>query len=283
LALGLQRAKLSGVRGLILALLLTACSERGTATNPAQETVDERKHAAEAAAQPPSSPAAHPFSVSEKTSLYDFEYGWPAEAAAVPELDARFRKEMGEAKAELISVAKEDRSERTVRGYTTSPHATLFGYETAGQSERLLSLVSTVYRFTGGAHGFNGSNALLWDRKLARELSLQDLLASGQSWTGAIRQPFCVLLDRERQERREEPVNRDDLFGNCPELKDVTVAPADTDKNGRFDHIAITADQYVAGPYAEGPYDISLPITAKMIERLKPEYASSFEPRPPVQ
>jgi hypothetical protein len=267
---------------MILAVLFTGCSEQSVTANSSANAIGQAKPAAPASVELPL-PAAKPFSVSEKTDLYEFQYDWPAEAAAIPQLDARFRKEMAEAKAELISVAKEDLTARSFEGYTTSPHSTNRGYETAGQSDRLLSLVSSVYRFTGGAHGFNGTQALLWDRRLARELSLQDLLAQGQSWTAAIRQPFCVLLDRERQERREEPVNRDDLFANCPELKELNVAPADTDKNGRFDHIAITADQYVAGPYAEGPYDISLPITAKMIERLKPEYSSSFEPRPPVR
>jgi hypothetical protein len=109
------------------------------------------------------------------------------------------------------------------------------------------------------------------------------LLQRGQKWTGAIRQPFCVLLNREREKRRGEPVKPGDLFGDCPELKELTVVLSDTDKNGRFDHVKVIADQYVAGPYAEGPYDISLPITAKMIERLKPEYASSFEARRPVR
>ena len=57
----------------------------------------------------------------------------------------------------------------------------------------------------------------------------------------------------------------------------------DSDNNARFDHVAVIADQYVAGPYAEGPYEIALPITAAMIERLRPEYRSSFESRPPVK
>ena len=72
-------------------------------------------------------------------------------------------------------------------------------------------------------------------------------------------------------------------IGNCPEMKEVAVVLSDTDRNGRFDHITVIADQYVAGPYAEGPYDISLPITARMIKRVKPEFAPSFEPRPPVR
>ena len=228
-------------------------------------------------------PAAKAFSASDENDLYQFEYAWPTEAVAVPQLDARFRRDMEKAKAELISGAKAARDERAKQGYDYHPHATQMSYETAGQSERLLSLESMVYGFTGGAHGSTGSGSLLWDRQSSREITLQDLLRQGQSWTGALRQPFCILLDREREKRRQEPVKPDDLFGNCPELKELTVLLADTDKNRRFDHVKVIADQYVAGPYAEGPYDISLPITAKMIERLKPAYASSFEPRPPVR
>ena len=258
--------------------LLAACSEQSATSNDAVEMAETPNSDAAA----PARPAANAVTVSEEDDLYEFEYGWPAEAAAVPELDARFRKDMQKAKAELISGAKEDRDERAKQGYDYHPHATQMSYETAGQSERLLSLESMVYGFTGGAHGSTGSGSLLWDRQSAKELSLQDLLQQGQTWTGAIRQPFCVLLNREREKRREEPVKPDELFGNCPEMKELTALLADTDKNGRFDHVKIIADQYVAGPYAEGQYEIALPITAKMIERLKPEYASSFEPKPPI-
>ena len=64
---------------------------------------------------------------------------------------------------------------------------------------------------------------------------------------------------------------------------ELTVLLVDEDKNGRFDHVRVTADQYVAGPYAEGPYEISLPITETMLKRLKSEYRTSFEPRPAVK
>ena len=271
------------MRASILAfMLLAACSDQ-SATNSSAVNVGEEPTPIAAAPATAPEPAAKAFSVSEENELYEFEYGWSAEAVAMPKLDEQFRKDMERAKAELISGAKEDRDERVKQGYDYHPHATHMSYETAGQSEQLLSLERTVYGFTGGAHGSTGSGSILWDRRSAREVSIQDLLQQGQSWTGAIRQPFCLLLNREREKRREEPVKPDDLFGNCPEMKEVTVLLSDTDKNGRFDHITVIADQDVAGPYAEGPYEISLPITARMIERLKPEYAASFEPKPPVR
>lgn len=265
-----------------MAVMLAACG-RQSAVLPANDESPEAVSSPAESPKPAPVPAAKPFKVEEESSLYNFSYGWSAEAAAVPELVERFTRDMAKVKSELVAGAKEDRDERLKQKFDYHTHEAQRSFETAGQSDRLLSLESKVYGFTGGAHGSSGSGSLLWDRHLAREVSIQDLLQPGQGWTGAIRQPFCVLLNREREKRRQEPVKPDDMFGNCPEYKEVTVLLADTDKNGRFDQIAVTADQYVAGPYAEGPYEISLPITATMIERVKPEYRASFEPRPPVK
>ena len=37
------------------------------------------------------------------------------------------------------------------------------------------------------------------------------------------------------------------------------------------------ASPYVAGPYVEGEYEVELPVTARLIEALRPEYRESFE------
>ena len=277
MALQAGRAKLQHMRVSLLALtFLAACHEQSVTADDA-----DSPKAVLAERVPVRLTAVGPKADSDD-DLYEFDYAWSPEAAAIPELAARFGADMEKLKAELVSGAKADRDERAKVGYDYHPHSLGKVYETAGQSDRLLSLEMSVYGFTGGAHGSTGSGSILWDRRLEREVSLQELLRPEQSWTGAIHQPVCVLLNREREKRRQEPVKPDDLFGNCPEMNELTVLLSDNDKNGRFDHVKVIADQYVAGPYAEGPYDILLPITAKMIERLKPEYASSFEPRPPV-
>jgi len=269
---------------ILIAAMVVGCSQQG-----APEANDQSSRAVSGdnvlrgAHERASAPSAKPFSVEEENDLYNFSYSWPVEGAAVPELAAKFTKEMNDARAELIADAKADRDGRRKAGFDYLPHETQGHYETAGQSDRLLSLEYSLYGFTGGAHGSTASGAFLWDRAQARQIQIQDLLQSGASWVGAIRQPFCVLLDREREERRGEPVDKSDMFGNCPDYKEVTLLLGDEDKNGRFDHIHVIADQYVAGPYAEGPYEISLPITAAMIGRLKPEFQSSFEPKPPVK
>jgi hypothetical protein len=222
-----------------------------------------------------------PFKVEKKTSLYSYSYDWPAEAVAIPALNQNLTVRMKRDRENLIEMAT---SSKKVGGwFPPDGYESNMEWKLAGQSARLLSLSGGHWEYTGGAHGNGRTFALLWDRALNREIAIQSLLRDGTSWNGAIHQPFCVLLDRERAERREEPIKKGDFFGNCPPLSSVSILLEDSDKNRRFDHILVTADPYVAGPYVEGAYEISLPITAAMIDRLKREYSSSFEPKPPVK
>jgi len=274
------------MRLLALLLLLTASCGKQTVSLPADPDETTTAPAAPVAPPVPDAPPiadAKAFKVEEKNDLYTFSFAWPAEAAAIPKLVDRFEAEMAKAKADLTRDAAKDRDERKAGGFPFHAYELQRSYETAGQSDRLLSLESTVYSFTGGAHGSTGSGSLIWDRRSGREIGIPELLVPGQSWTGAIAQAFCVLLNREREKRRGAPVEPGSTFGDCPKYGDLTKVLRDTDGNGRFDHVGVIADQYVAGPYAEGDFDIPLPITATMVERVRPEYRSSFEARPGVK
>lgn len=227
--------------------------------------------------------AAAPVSLVSRSPELDFAYRWSAEAEAVPALARRFRADAAAQKREMLKTARAEREVRRRMGAEFNGLQFSREWATAGQSSRLLSLLGETSAFTGGAHPNGGSTALLWDRRLARQVPLGSLLRSGQSWTGAIRQPFCLLLDRERTKRRQQKVVRGEWPNQCPETKELSLVLTDRNRNGRFDHIEVIADSYVAGPYAEGSYEITLPLTAAMLSRLKPEYAPSFEPQPPVQ
>ncbi|MFC7537429.1 hypothetical protein ACFQPG_08625 [Sphingomonas sp. GCM10030256] len=228
--------------------------------------------------------AAAPVTIASKDDLLDFRYRWSTEAAAVPGLDRRFRADAAKEKAQALQTATANRGIRQKMG-TATPGGDFFfrNWTTAGQSPRLLSLEGETSIHTGGAHPNSGTTALLWDRRLGTPIGLDAILFRAGWWNAALTRPFCVLLDRERRKRRGEMVRRSDPFGDCPALHELTVTLVDKDRNGRFDHARMTADAYVAGPYAEGEYVISLPLTAAMIYRLKPEYRPSFEAQSPVQ
>jgi hypothetical protein len=88
--------------------------------------------------------------------------------------------------------------------------------------------------------------------------------------------PYCKRLDAERAKRRQgEKLGGE--FDQCPKYSELSVYPADKNRNGRFDRITFVASPYVAGPYVEGEYEISLPVSSALIAAMKPEYRASFE------
>jgi hypothetical protein len=69
-------------------------------------------------------------------------------------------------------------------------------------------------------------------------------------------------------------------FDACPKLSEAAFVPADSDGDGRLDRLHFIAAPYTAGPYAEGDYDIAIPVTKTLFAMIKPEYRSSFEAQP---
>lgn len=118
---------------------------------------------------------------------------------------------------------------------------------------------------------------MLWDRHNAVPLTVAALLGNPAGLQALVHKKFCTLLDSERAKRRGALSAPGGLFGDCPKLSAVTVVPADTNANARFDRLRIVADPYVAGPFTEGFYRIDVPVTATFVAALTPAYRSSFE------
>lgn len=250
-------------------LLLTACGQQ--APQPANDAA-QGEPATKAAA-----PAPKAFVSQVKNDLIDFHFGWSAEAAAVPQLIERFRKEMEATRAELISGAEEDKAFRQKEGFDFHGFMSTTDYRTAGQSARLLSLSVESGSYTGGAHGNYGVGSLLWDRTEAREIKPADLFAEPANMDRLLTQRWCDALNKAREEKRGEPVGSGGMFDECPKLGEIAVIPGDKDRNGRFDRLMLVASPYVAGPWAEGAYEIELGVTPDLLAALKGDYRTSFE------
>lgn len=259
-----------------LAALLASCGQQAVprAENSSAQTAQA------ISPKPPGSPA-KAFVFDEKSDLVEFHFGWSAEAAAVPQLVARFRKDMAKAEADLIGGARDDKASREKEGFDFHRYMSSTQYETAGQSERLLSLTVDVGSYEGGAHGNHGIGALLWDRAAAREIEDIDLFADGANRDRLLTQRWCDALNKAREEKRGEPVGGGGIFDDCPKLDEIAVVPADKDGNGRFEKLVLVASPYVAGPWSEGDYEIELSVTPELIAGLKSDYRASFEVRQP--
>lgn len=249
---------------LILALL-TACGEAPPAGNEA------------VAAPPVAASPARPFVAEEKNQLVEFRYAWSAEAAAVPGLVERFHVDMDRLKRELEAGAEEDRSFREREGIEFHGHMAAIDHQTAGQSGQLLSLLTERSSYTGGAHGAFTIGSILWDRSEAREIRPAELFAAPANMDRLLTQRWCDALNAAREQKRGQPAGEGGIFDDCPSLDDIAIIPADSDGNRRFEKLLLMASPYVAGPWAEGSYEIELAVTSELVAGIREEYRGGFE------
>ena len=254
--------------------LLAACNNQ--AASMPKDNVAVPTLAAE-----PAAPAAkaQPFVYDVENELIEFHYGWSAEAAALPQLVARFQAEMKKAESGLIGGAKDDKASREKQGFDFHGFMSSTQYDTAGQSTHILSLKVDVGSYEGGAHGNHGVGSLLWDRQAEKEIKDTDLFADAANRDRLLIQRWCDALNKAREEKRGEPVGGGGMFDDCPKLDEIAIIPTDKDKNGRFELLTLVASPYVAGPWAEGDYEIELAVTPDLIASLKSDYRASFEAR----
>lgn len=228
-----------------------------------------------AAASTGSAAGAH--AVAEANDLYDFAYSWPAAASAIAGLRNELDGWLAERRNQLLADAQDQQRAAREGGFPYHPLASRTQWQVIADLPRLLSLSGEFYSFTGGAHGMSGVEGLIWDRAADRVVPALDLFVSPAAIEGAIRGPFCAALDAERA-RRRGPENLQDaggMFADCPALSELTILPGSS--TGRaFDRIGLYAGPYVAGPYAEGSYDITLPVTGAVLAAVRPEYRADF-------
>ncbi|WP_313806968.1 DUF4163 domain-containing protein [Sphingobium sp.] len=267
------------------ALLLGACAASRDADKaaPGDNDIAASNFANRMSGQPEpqpqfqSSPPTRPFEQKEKTDLLEFAYGYPAQAARISVLAEKFSQALKVMKADALKMAREDQKAAMASGFPFHAHALETHWAVAADTPRFLALKSESYAYTGGAHGMTGYDALLWDKERARETAIEALMTSPAAFAAAIHDRFCDALDKARAEKRGEPVRRsdDDDFTKCIDPMKQVLVP--TSKDGKLiDGVTVILGPYSAGPYAEGSYDIALPVDAAMRKAIKTEYQDAF-------
>ena len=238
----------------------------------------------EDAAPPPPPPGTVTFTDNETRTVAGsevargFSYTWPAEVAAVPALVRRFTAERAELLAEQkiefaagLSMAEPD-------GCFGCNHDLARDWSVFANTPRFLVLQGSGYVYSGGAHGNIVFDALVWDRKAKKALYSNWMFLSEGALQAALGAPWCAALKAERAERLGEEasaiMDEDDIFP-CPPIADLVVLPASTDGQ-RFDRIELIAAPYVAGSYAEGVYEVTLPVTPAVLAAIKSRYKAAF-------
>lgn len=262
------------------ALMLAACS--GSNTDKAPEPTAAATSAAPEPSDPPTEapaalPSAKPVAITDSTPLYEFNYAYPAQAAAIPVLAGWFKLDAAKHKRELIGQARQGQAEAKAEKRTYYPYGHSTKWAVVTEIPDWLSLSAERWESLGGAHPNPWQEGLVWDKQGGTRHRGTDFFVSHTALSAAIRAPFCAALNKQRAEKRREAIDpkSKDPFNACIDPAAQTVILGSNDK-AHFTRIGVLVDPYEAGPYAEGNYEVTLPVTPAVLKAIKPQYRSAF-------
>lgn len=207
------------------------------------------------------------------TETYNFEYSYPAAAGAIPGVREWLDGDLDARKTELAEMAVEGQQASKDSGFPFNRYDFLKGWEVVTDLPAWLSLSAGFSTYTGGAHPNHGYDALLWDKRAEKMREATELFQSERAFSDALRADFCKALNKERAERRDS--TGIEGFDECVEPTETVIILGSS--NGKaFDRIGFLIAPYIAGPYVEGSYEVTLPVTATVLSKVKAEFRDSF-------
>lgn len=258
-------------------MALGACGKGADtpATAPAATTASSPAPPPVPAPPPPAAAEARKLSV--ENALYIFDYAYPAAAAAIPALKAQLDADLDRQQQELAAEARAEAEAAKVEGFPFNLHSRSFDWKVVADLPGWLSLSTLAGSYTGGAHPNYGYQTILWDKSANVARVPADLFQSPQALSAAIRHDFCRGLNVQRTKKRGRPVDpaSTDEFDGCIDPAEQVVILGSTD-GALFSRIGVLVAPYNAGPYAEGDYEVTLPVTRSVLAAVKPEYRRYF-------
>jgi len=218
--------------------------------------------------------------VSEQTDDFLFEYAYPAEAGRIPELARLLDDQLDERRTELATESASARRGAREQGFPYNKHSYTAEWKVVADLPGWLSLSNDISTYTGGAHGNYTVNSLVWNKQANRAFDAIELFSSPAALEQAFGDRFCKGLNAEREKRRGVPVpdGSEEMFDQCPKIDELEILVGSTNKR-TFNRLTVYAGPYVAGPYAEGAFNVNLPVTREIVEAVKPEYREAFSAR----
>jgi hypothetical protein len=221
------------------------------------------------------SPPANARSIAHHGRQLDFDYAWPIVSPALPRLEAWLARDAAVAEKRARRQASETWArDRDDSGADPPRHGYAKKWDVAAATPRLLALSAASQVYTGGAHEGIAFDALMWDRKTDRPVSLADLFTAPRRALGAMERAYCAELKADQKERRGEGYREADF--RCPALGNAPVVVTGT---GRISGFEVLLQPYAAGSWAEGPYEVEVRFSPRLIALVKAEYRTSFARR----
>jgi len=192
---------------------------------------------------------------------YAIDATWPRFDGTTADFSA-LNRDYAETTTKAAShVIPEDTAAGDQRGEQLWPYLQWFDLQRPAANA--VAVAITSYTFSGGAHGYGGTNTSLVDLRTGRSATLADVFGSGERWLQTL-----------------VPLVRDDLkkqFTNDRPGFDDAIEPANMAKQLRdpsiyyFQHerLQLIFNPYAVGPYVSGTFEVNIPYVT-----LKPLFAA---------
>ena len=206
----------------------------------------------------------------EYSPTMEFEWSVPALIGRYPKLLETLRQRAEATRSDLAETAREQAQFRAEE--ELPPQAVMHDerWRVAFRNPALINLKVEAHNYTGGAHPNSFFQSKFWDTEEQREVEFSDLFINWPVARDTLSKRYCAALDEMRSERRDGRTASAD-FEDCPDLDEQPIAligPRGGEPNG----MTVLLSPYVAGPYAEGPYEVSISFDRDLQETLKARY-----------
>ncbi|TCS12720.1 DUF3298 and DUF4163 domain-containing protein [Caulobacter sp. BK020] len=246
-----------------LVVVLAACGRKPAA--PPQAPVAVSKAA-------PASPAmARPLAFDQSDEAAKVALRLPAEIANHPALHALLYDRETAGLKTFAAKAQADRKASDGK-FPWRPYARQSQWFLVADTPPLVGLRALWFEDTGGAHPNHGGSSLVWDDAARREVQPKALFRPNADMS-VLDKAICDAVAQAKT-HREGAVPFSAMFA-CPKWNQTVVVLAPSTIPGKIGGLTVLIDPYVVGPYAEGDYEVVVPLSAFQT-LLAPAYAAAF-------
>ena len=211
-----------------------------------------------------------------KNNSANLQYSWrvPPEVGIEPRLFAAMRAKAEANLAAGLTTANRDAAAAAKSGYPVRQYTDLSFWTAAADTTRLMAATGLLYGYTGGAHGNTGYDSVIWDKVAARQIGVPDLFTDRAKARAIMEPVVCKALADERARRRQGARLGGD-FDKCPPLTQATIVPY-SGPSPVANQVRVIFAPYVAGPYVEGSYELTLGWPEAVKPLVKPQYRADL-------
>lgn len=257
----------SSAVALALVMTLAAC-DRQPAQKPPTQAAQSGEAQAEAA-------PARPLVFKQTDPAADIALTLPPEIVRHPALHgALYDREV----AQLKAFAAEAEAQRKASDgqFPWRQYQSQRQWFVAAATPRLVSLRAMWFDYTGGAHPNHGAAALLWDTGAKAEVKTAALFRPDADMK-VLDKAICDAVTVAKSQR-EGATPLGDMF-SCPKWTETVLVLAPSTETAKIGGLTALIDPYVVGPYVEGDYEVTIPLSA-FRALLAPTYADAFAGSP---